>query len=71
MPDGPRIKPRILDARAYERALHRGVLGPMIKTAQSRITAAGANYYAIREAIRSIPTDPNLDSLVKSLCRSN
>ena len=60
MPDGPPIKPRVLDARAYERALHRDVFLPMIRTAQARITAAGANYYAIRESIRSIPTDPNL-----------
>ena len=71
VPDGPRIKPRILDARAYERALHRGVLGPMIQVAQSRITAAGANYYAIREAIRSIPTDPNLTAVATNGARAS
>ena len=71
VPDGPPIKPRVLDARAYERALHRGVLGPMIKTAQARITAAGANYYAIRESIRSIPTDPNLAAVATNGARAS
>ena len=71
MPDGPRIKPRILDARAYERALHRGVFLPMIQAAQARITAAGANYYAIREAIRSIPTDPNLTAVATNGARAS
>ena len=71
MPDGPPIKPRVLDARAYERALHRGVLGPMIKTAQARTTAAGANYYAIRQAIWSIPTDPNLATVATNGARAS
>ena len=70
MSDGSPIKPRVLDARAYEKALRRGVLAPMLKAASTRIEGAGANYVAIREAIRNIPSDPNLSAVATNGARA-
>ena len=52
----PPIRPRVMDAKTYERALRKNILNPFVKTVEARVRVAELNYEAIRDAIRRIPT---------------
>lgn len=69
MADGPVIGPRRTDGRAYEQALRRDVLDPLLAELRNRIQQAGLSYVAIREAIRNVSVDPALDALTEAEAR--
>lgn len=62
-PTLPSIPARNGDAKAYERAIRRQVLNPIIRETETAIRAAGNDYAAIQAAIRRIPQSAALQGL--------
>lgn len=54
------IKPTQRHARAYEETIRRVFYNPFLQGLQHAIDQIQRDYFAAREAIRSIPRDPNL-----------
>lgn len=67
----PGIRPRRLDERLYDAALDQAVFRPMIRTLETALSLARADYLEIRDAIRDIPDDPALASMGEQAARAH
>ena len=65
MPTGPAVSALVLDEKAYEKALRKAILEPMLVHARSELENAGASYIAMRARIRNIPNHPSLKGLAE------
>lgn len=70
MATGPAIPPRRSDERAYERALRAALLDPTRARTEAQIAQARRTYESIRDAIRRLGPEPNLDDIAELEART-